>query len=96
MTEDTRREEAQRVIDALQASAGEIDNLAVLYSVKGQPMNVMFGYTRSTSVMWMLGAIEYARWHIFNLITMVRAQRAAEHEAMEDVVKRLKDENKLQ
>jgi hypothetical protein len=67
---------ARQVLEALAPDADNIENLVVLYSMKGRPEEVRLGLTRTSSALWALGSLDYARWHIFNMLSIVRAIKA--------------------
>ena len=76
MTEATAITPARQILDALMAESDKIENLTVLYSMKGRPEEIRLGLTRTTSSLWALGSLDYARWHIFNMLSVVRAIKA--------------------
>ena len=62
--------QAERLLGAIAEQAGSIDNVFVVFSKKGAPDAITVGTTGHTPVIWTLGAMEYARWHLFNTLTM--------------------------
>lgn len=70
---------ARYLLETLVKQADEIDNIMVVYSKKDSPEgSASIGTTTHTPVIWTLGALDYARWHMFNVLTMAQMVRASE------------------
>ena len=73
MTDVSIESQAQRLLAQLTDKADQIENILVLFSLKGQPKGTLtLGSTSHTPVMWGLGALDYARWHLFETLTFQR------------------------
>jgi hypothetical protein len=86
VTEATQSQ-AQRLLAALTAQGESIENIVVMVSRKGDPFgSITVGTTGQTSIMWSLGAMDYARWHFFEQLSMHRAAKSmAFEQAQEDL-----------
>lgn len=73
---------AQSLIEALKSREGEIDNIVVAFSVKGAPNVISLGVTDDSTTTWVLGALEWLRWHVYDDLSQMR-QALAVREALE-------------
>lgn len=69
MNEVAELTQAQRLLAAMAEEGADVDNLFVVFSRKDEPHTIMVGLTNHSPMMWVLGAAEYARWHLYNLMT---------------------------
>jgi hypothetical protein len=95
VTEATAVNPARQILETMLADADNIENLTALYSMKGRPEEVRLALTRSTSALWVLGALDYARWHLFSLLTAIRAIKSQATDEDLAYAEHLKKEGRL-
>lgn len=83
--------EAQELLDKAVQQGDEIENLCMAFSLKNKPLTVVVGTTGRSPTMWVLGALDHIRWHIFNAMTMhkyVSQEEVAEAITISDFLKK--------
>ena len=91
----TTPSEVQVLIGQLLKAAPDIENLVIAFSVKGKMMNVVVGTTGASPTMWVLGALDHVRWHVFNSLSLHKYVRDRERAEATVVSAQLKEEGGL-
>lgn len=87
--------EATKLARALLEAAPGIEHLTVAYSPTGKPNSVLTATTGPTPVMWVLGALDYVRYHCFNLLDQHRAYKMQEQLEADLIARELRAQGRL-
>jgi hypothetical protein len=66
------------LIEQLSKNGPEIDNLLIVFTTKEGPTAIKVGVTEDSSMTWVLGAIEWVRWHQYDNMSRVAMARDME------------------
>ena len=70
--------EAIKIARFLLREAPGIENLTIVYSPVGKPTTVLTSTTGHSPVMWVLGAMEYVRYHCYTVLDHHRVKQVHE------------------
>lgn len=87
--------EATRLARALLEAAPGIEHLTVAYSPNGKPNTVLTASTGTTPLMWVMGALDFVRYHCFGLLDQHRAYKLQEQLEADLIARQLRVEGRL-